>query len=157
VVALKEENLVLSRKEIKATDSASRFMQRYKEANQLVKRYKHQLDSVHVVRNRTWVHGCEWGIETMREMSMNDQYKHRVPTIKIEEIFPDPRALSELKEFRVRELPDAHNLWKSPRPAVASRWNAESGTEAGTSDAPEAVVDSRSKAEPSAGGSTPPS
>jgi hypothetical protein len=131
-------------------------MQSYKQANQLVKRYKHQLDVVHVVRNRTWVHGYEWGIETMREMSMNDRYKHRVPTVKIEEIFPDPRALNELKEFGVRELPDARNLWTIPRPAAVPRRKAEGGTEAGTSDAPEAVADSGSKAEPSAGGSTPP-
>jgi chromosome segregation ATPase len=155
MVALKKENRDLSSKENAATDSASRFMQRYKEANQLVKRYKHQLDVVHVVRNRTWVHGYEWGIETMREMSMNDRYKHRVPTVKIEEIFPDPRALNELKEFGVRELPDARAVdHSSPRSGASA--DAEGGTEAGTSNAPEAVADSGSKAEPSAGGSIPP-
>ena len=50
-----------------------------------------------------------WGIETMREMSMSDRHKHRVPTVKIEEIFPDPRALDELKEIGVAELPDARS------------------------------------------------
>jgi chromosome segregation ATPase len=144
MVALKKENRDLSFEKKAATNSANRFMQSYKEANGLVKRYKHQLDIVHVVRNRTWIHGYEWGIETMRGMSMNDRYKHRVPTIRIEDILPDPRALEELTEFGVEELPDARALRTIPRPAAASRRTTRGGTEAG------------SKAGPSAGGSTPP-
>jgi chromosome segregation ATPase len=152
VVALKQENKDLSSKECQATASASRFMQGYKEANQLAKRYKHQLDAVHLVRNRTWVTGYEWGIETMREMSMSDRHKHRVPTVKIEEIFPDPRALAELKEIGVIELPDARFMSTLPRPAAARRRMIE----AGGSSAPKVAADSGSKAEPSTGGSAPP-
>jgi chromosome segregation ATPase len=154
VVALKKENNILSSKENAATDSASRFMQSYKEANQLVKRYKHQLDVVHLVRNRTWVNGYEWGIETMRAMSMDDRRKHRVPTIKIEEIFPDPRALDELKEIGVAELPDARFMSSLPRPAAAALLPRQT-IEAGSSSAPKVAADSRSTAEPSTGGSAP--
>jgi predicted nucleic acid-binding Zn-ribbon protein len=151
VVALKKENRDLSFEKQAATNSATRFMQSYKEANGLVKRYKHQLDIVHVVRNRTWIHGYEWGIETMRGMSMSDRHKHRVPTVKIEEIFPDPRALDELKEIGVVELPDARFMSTIPRPAAARPRMIE----AGGSSAPKVAAESGSKAEPSTGGGAP--
>jgi chromosome segregation ATPase len=65
MVALKKENENLQDKERVATELSSRHMWKHQEASKLAKRYKHQLDMVHVVKNRTWIHGFEWGLETL--------------------------------------------------------------------------------------------
>jgi hypothetical protein len=75
-----------------------------------VRRYKHQLGQVYKVRNRTWIHGFEWGFETFRAVAMNEGLRDRVPTITIHDIEPDPKALSELKTIGLEELPDARGI-----------------------------------------------
>jgi regulator of replication initiation timing len=163
MVALRKENNDLRDQEKAATDTASRFMWKNQEANQLVKRYKNQLNVVHLVRNRTWIHGFEWGFETLRAMAVDERLKRRVPTIKIEEIRPDPRALDELQAIGVEELPDARALWSVPppiarlRPAAGGEVGAGPSNVSGVGSESDAGAGSESGAEPPASGSAPPS
>lgn len=53
MAALKKANDELRDQEKAATTMADHMMQKHREVNQLVKRYKNQLNMVHVVRNRT--------------------------------------------------------------------------------------------------------
>jgi chromosome segregation ATPase len=91
IPALRKENAELQVRERSATDLSHRHMWKHHDANEKVKRYKHQLDVVHIVRNRTWIHGFEWGFETLRAIAMDERLRHRVPTINIRDIRPDPQ------------------------------------------------------------------
>jgi chromosome segregation ATPase len=165
MVALKKENADLRIEKGLPPTYRSRHMWKHQEANEKVKRYKHQLDVVHIVRNRTWIHGFEWGLETLRAMAMDERLRHKVPTINIRDIRPDPEALNELKMIGVEELPDARAMWTVPPPIAvlrpAARDEAGAGpsnvsrveAKAGSSDG----AGSESGAEPPDGGSAPPS
>jgi hypothetical protein len=95
---------------------------------------------------------------------VDERLKHRVPTIKIDEIRPDPQALNELKAIGVEELPDACAMWAIPPPIAVLRPAArdEAGAEPSNVPGVEAKArpgdgaDNESGAEPPASGSVPP-
>jgi DNA repair exonuclease SbcCD ATPase subunit len=135
MAALKKANDELRDQEKAATQLADHMAQKHREVNQLAKRYKNQLNMVHVVRNRTWIHGFEWGFETLRAMAADENLKLRVPTIKIEDVRPDPRALGELQMIGVEELPDARAMWSVPPPIARVRLAVRGEPGAGPSNA----------------------
>jgi chromosome segregation ATPase len=69
MAASKQVIAELRDQEKKATKLADHMVEKHREASQLARRYKGQLNIVHVVRNRTWIHGFEWGFETLRAMA----------------------------------------------------------------------------------------
>lgn len=116
-----------------ATQLADRVVENNCEVTQLARRYKNQLNTVHVIRNRTWVHEFKWGFETLRSMAANEKLKSEVPTIKIDDIRPDTRALGELRSIGVAELPDAISMGTVPPPIARVRREARGKPGAGPS------------------------
>jgi hypothetical protein len=52
---------------------------------------------------------------------MDERLRHKVPTIDIRDIRPDPEALNELKMIGAEELPDARAMWSVPPPIAVLR------------------------------------
>jgi predicted nucleic acid-binding Zn-ribbon protein len=146
MAALKKAIEELRDQEKAATQLADHMVEKHREANQLARRYKGQLNMVHVIRNRTWIHGFEWGFETLRAMAADENLKPKVPTIKIEDVRPDPRALGELRLIGAEELPDARSMWSIPPPIARVRLAVRGEPGAGPSNVSRAGGESGSSA-----------
>jgi hypothetical protein len=157
IEALEKENADLREREKSATDIAQRQIMKYREVVERERRYSHQLGLVHKVRNRTWIHGFEWGFETFRVIAMSEKLRDRVSTITIRDIEPDPQALNELKMFGVEELPDARGLWTVPPPIAVLRPAAGDDVGAGPSGSGGVPPGDGAGVEPGDSGGVPPS
>jgi hypothetical protein len=97
ITVLEKEIADLRARESSATALSQRHLQKHREETEKARKYKHQLGQVYKVRNRTWIHGFEWGFETFRAVATDEELRDRVPTITIHDVEPDPKALDELK------------------------------------------------------------